>query len=310
MLILRTGVAFALAVLSTAQNFGNFTNSTTSLSAASSSSGSTSSRSALTTSVVSRVVITLVRNNSSSSTIAPTAKATALNATTTAPPVRTVTFSLVRNNSTSSGNATGNATNTATETNAGAVCNNQQISWSLASHSYASAHTTVKSELVTSNRTSTIFASTLFSCTRNCSTICYAGPTTVTKSTTVLFTTSTRTWTSSFNYPSPSPNCTIPFNDCLSLKSTYTTSFSSWLSLPADQRSITSSPRNPSCSACVRTSCTFAHAGMSLYFWPVTTSVSRDYCAWTPIGGPATGNNTATATANSSDVDRHYDWAI
>ncbi|KAF2478277.1 uncharacterized protein BDR25DRAFT_309060 [Lindgomyces ingoldianus] len=47
-------------------------------------------------------------------------------------------------------------------------------------------------------------------------------------------------------------------------------------------------PVRPSCSACVSTSCTFQHGGMSLYFWPVTTSVSRDYCAWDPIGGIAT----------------------
>ncbi|OAK95716.1 hypothetical protein IQ06DRAFT_352000 [Phaeosphaeriaceae sp. SRC1lsM3a] len=49
-------------------------------------------------------------------------------------------------------------------------------------------------------------------------------------------------------------------------------------------------PVRPYCSACVSTECYFNGAfGMSLYYFPATTSVSRDYCASEPAGGWASG---------------------
>ncbi|KAH7392472.1 hypothetical protein DE146DRAFT_758190 [Phaeosphaeria sp. MPI-PUGE-AT-0046c] len=124
-----------------------------------------------------------------------------------------------------------------------------------------------------------------------CGTICYAGPTTVTSQTTTIYEEYPVTWTSGLKYPSPSPNCSIGFSGCLSLLTSYTSAFSEyWYGSWASIRSLTTMPVRPSCSACVSTGCTFAHAGMSLYYWPVTANVSRDYCAWDPVGGRATTN--------------------
>jgi hypothetical protein len=61
-------------------------------------------------------------------------------------------------------------------------------------------------------------------------------------------------------------------------------------------------PVRPYCSACVSTTCSFnGMFGMNLYYWPVTTSTSRDYCASEPARGWASThipdvNNTYTPT--------------
>lgn len=45
-------------------------------------------------------------------------------------------------------------------------------------------------------------------------------------------------------------------------------------------------PVRPYCSACISTECYFNGAfGMSMYYFPPTTAVSRDYCATEPAGG-------------------------
>jgi hypothetical protein len=142
----------------------------------------------------------------------------------------------------------------------------------------------------TRNFTSTIWASTKYNCTRMCDTICYAGPTTFSESTTAIYETYPVTWTSASNYPLPKPNCSIAFDDCLGLITSYDSAFTSFWDLPDSSQELTTMPKRPDCSACVSTGCTFAHAGMSLYFWPVTTSVTRDYCAWGPVEGFATTN--------------------
>ncbi|KAF2690678.1 hypothetical protein K458DRAFT_482892 [Lentithecium fluviatile CBS 122367] len=203
-----------------------------------------------------------------------------------------VTTSLSRNATllASSNSVALNTTTSAAKNGTGAWCNSERLAWSLASSSYSSANPIPTVGTNTRNYTSTLWASTKYNCTRMCDTICYAGPTTVSSSTTAIYEEYPVTWTSWSEYPTPKPNCSIGFSDCLELKTSYSTAWTSYWSMPAASRSLTTMPKNPDCSACVSTGCTFAHAGMSLYFWPVTTSVTRDYCAWDPVGGIATTN--------------------
>ncbi|KAH7357591.1 hypothetical protein BKA66DRAFT_574230 [Pyrenochaeta sp. MPI-SDFR-AT-0127] len=59
--------------------------------------------------------------------------------------------------------------------------------------------------------------------------------------------------------------------------------------MPLEYQVYNIEPPPPACSACVSTACTFVGMfGVSLYYWPATTSVTRDYCASEPIGGPNT----------------------
>lgn len=216
------------------------------------------------------------------------------------PATRTITLALA--NSTSSA-----ANSSTTFTNAGESCNAAKISWSQASEDYSSSHPIVTVATNTANYTSTLYSTNIYNCTRTCGTICYAGPTTLNISTTTVYSTYPVTYTTGAIYPSPSPNCTIGTSDCLSLQTSFSSASSSWYNLSDAQQSATPSPIQPSCSACISTGCTFAHAGMSLYYWPVTATVSRDYCADDPVGGPAT---TGLPDPNSSKSRAKKKWQL
>lgn len=173
-------------------------------------------------------------------------------------------------------------------TNAAERCNNEQLSWSSASSQYSRDHPVLETLTTTGTSVTTLVNENHYNCTRTCGTICYAGPTSLELITSATTSTEVITRTRGEDYPVPSPNCTIPTSDCLSLSTKYDSEWDSWGDLPTDQQTITPSPTPPACSACVSTSCKFAHGGMSLYFWPVTTNVSRDYCAEEPAGTTAT----------------------
>lgn len=181
----------------------------------------------------------------------------------------------------------------------GEFCNAQQISWSQASVAYSSSHPYVTSVTNSYHLTTTLYSHNNWNCTRMCDTICYAGPTTVNMSTSTYDQVNVVTYTTGSTYPSPSPNCSIGTSDCFSLKTSYSSASKSWWSLTDSLRSMTPSPISPKCSACIATGCTFAHAGMKLYYWPVTANVSVDWCAWTPLGGQAT---TGLPNPNTSEA--------
>jgi hypothetical protein len=133
----------------------------------------------------------------------------------------------------------------------------------------------------------TLLAKTTFDCATKCDTICYATNVSSTISLSSFSSEETVTYTDKDEYTKPTPSCSIGFNDCLSLLTSYSSASTQWYA-DRDSSTITSaSPIRPSCSACVVTSCAFQHAGMSLYYWPITTSYSRDMCAWDPINGQA-----------------------
>lgn len=178
----------------------------------------------------------------------------------------------------------------ATRNNTGAICNSRLLAWTEASRSYSSANPVIKTDIKTDNYTRTLWQSLQYNCTYMCGTICYAGPSTLVSSTEAVYSTYTQVWQSWSNYNVPKPNCTIGFDDCLELKTSYNSAFSSFWSIPAASRTTTTMPQAPQCSACVSTACTFGYIGMSLYYWPPTTSASRDLCAWDPVGGVATTN--------------------
>lgn len=190
----------------------------------------------------------------------------------------------------SSSGAALNSSITATRNNTGAVCNSRLLAWSEAKDSYTSNNRVWVTDIATTNYTRTAWQSLEYNCTQMCGTICYAGPTTLHSSMESVYSTSTRTWQSWRNYPVPAPNCTIGFDDCLGLWTSHNLEWTSFWNLPSASRETTTMPEAPQCSACVSTACTFGYIGMSLYYWPPTTSASRDYCAWEPVGGRATTN--------------------
>ncbi|ORY11324.1 hypothetical protein BCR34DRAFT_601429 [Clohesyomyces aquaticus] len=201
-----------------------------------------------------------------------------------------------------------NATSTALEGNPGSSCNAQLISYSLASREYFTSHAYLTSKISTQYYTSTVYSHRSYNCSKPCGTtlgaISYCGSVTMNISTTNTYSEYMATYWTNTVYPTPSPNCTIGDSDCLSLRKSYDSYFDSFWAVPESNRVTMTSPVRPSCSAslpCTSTSCAFQYAGINLYYWPVTTSVSRDLCAWDPIGGVATTyvpdiNNTWTPT--------------
>jgi len=183
------------------------------------------------------------------------------------------------------------------------ACNQASLSYTSASWDYDATTYSVKTTVETVDYTTTLYSKRIYDCSRPCGTglgaICYAGPVTTNISVSHVSSTSTATYTIWEPYPSPKPNCTIRSSDCLSLISSYSSYYDRYWDDPG--RSTLTRPTYPACSAtaaCTRTACTFQHGGMSLYFWPVTTNVSRDMCAWEPKTSPAT----ATFTANSTYI--------
>lgn len=136
---------------------------------------------------------------------------------------------------------------------------------------------------------STLSSTEIFDCTQTCGSICYAGPITTVISTTHISRVETRTYGANPTYEVPRPNCTIGFDDCLSIQSSWSSAITSYSSMPLEYQVYNMEPPPPACSACMSTACTFLGMfGMSLYYWPVTTSVTRDYCASEPVRGPNT----------------------
>ncbi|KAL6707992.1 hypothetical protein ACN47E_003666 [Coniothyrium glycines] len=137
----------------------------------------------------------------------------------------------------------------------------------------------------------TLTSSEIFECTSTCNDICYAGPVTTSYSTRHISTVYTRTYGQKIPWTEPRPTCTIGFDDCISLQSSYSSATSSISALSPEELAYVQDPIAPACSACVTTACTFLGMfGMSLYYWPVTTSITRDYCATAPANGPATAH--------------------
>ena len=141
----------------------------------------------------------------------------------------------------------------------------------------------------THNYYSTLSSTEIYDCTQTCGSICYAGPITTIISTTHISIEETRTYEAERSYTIPRPNCTIGVNDCLSLQTSWSSAITSYSALPLEEQVTLMEPPPPACTACISTGCTFnGMFGMSLYYWPVTTPVTRDYCASEPANGPNT----------------------
>lgn len=150
----------------------------------------------------------------------------------------------------------------------------------------------------------TLSSTEIYDCTQTCGTICYAGPITTIISTSRFYSVATETYGANPTYTIPRPNCTIAFDECLSIQTSWSSAITSYSSMPLEYQVSVIEPPPPACSACISTACTFnGMFGMSLYYWPVTTSVSRDYCASEPTNGP----NTAYAPdVNHSKSTRNW----
>ncbi|KAH8730264.1 hypothetical protein GQ44DRAFT_723701 [Phaeosphaeriaceae sp. PMI808] len=138
----------------------------------------------------------------------------------------------------------------------------------------------------------TTFSTEHYQCIQTCGSICYAGSISTEISTSLYVDIGTRTYTAYEDPPSgPLPNCTIPFNECLILQTSYSSAITSYYSMDDTYQALNTEPVRPYCSACSSTSCYFnGMFGMSLYYWPATTSVSRDFCASEPVGGPVSSH--------------------
>ncbi|CAO2658510.1 Nn.00g062330.m01.CDS01 [Neocucurbitaria sp. VM-36] len=145
----------------------------------------------------------------------------------------------------------------------------------------------------------TLLSTELSECTQTCGTICYAGNITTIISTSRIQFTAVETYGEIQTYPVPPPNCTVGFDDCLSIQTSWSSAITSYSAMPWEYQNTVMEPPPPACSACISTGCTFVGMfGMSLYYWPVTTPVSRDYCASEPANGPN--------TAYAPDVNHTY----
>jgi hypothetical protein len=131
----------------------------------------------------------------------------------------------------------------------------------------------------------TTFSTEIYQCIQTCGSICYAGSVTTMKSTTVLTEAHSQVVTDDPPFPFPMPNCTIPFDECLSIQTSYASAVSSYNSMDLTYQGFNQDPVRPYCSACVSTDCHFnGMFGMSLYFWPTTATTTRDYCTSKPVG--------------------------
>ncbi|KAH7389460.1 hypothetical protein DE146DRAFT_767768 [Phaeosphaeria sp. MPI-PUGE-AT-0046c] len=132
----------------------------------------------------------------------------------------------------------------------------------------------------------TTFSTRLYECTQTCGTVCYAGPVTTIVSTTTVTNARSQIILDDPPFPRKMPNCTIPFDECLALQTSYSSAMTSFWSEDDYYQAYSPEPVRPYCSACVSTECYFNGGfGMSLYYFPATTAVSRDYCASEPVGG-------------------------
>lgn len=170
---------------------------------------------------------------------------------------------------------------------AASACNAQYISYSQASKSYLPDVWVTNTVTNTVIYNKTVFSTLNYDCTQKCDTICYAGNVSRTISLSSISSENTITYSQREEYPEPTPSCSIGFSDCLSLLTSYSEASTTWYSAKRTGITTLPSPIRPSCSACASTSCTFQHAAMSLYYWPVTTSYSKDMCAWDPVDGRA-----------------------
>ncbi|KAH7094359.1 hypothetical protein FB567DRAFT_1806 [Paraphoma chrysanthemicola] len=141
-------------------------------------------------------------------------------------------------------------------------------------------------QMYTWNYELTTYSTELYECTMTCGSLCYAGPVTTVKSTTVWKGERLETVVDNPPFPIPAPTCTIPFDECLSLQTSYSSAITSFSSMDLEYQAYNMEPVRPYCSACISTGCHFnGMFAMSLFYWPPTTSVSRDYCATAPVGG-------------------------
>jgi hypothetical protein len=126
----------------------------------------------------------------------------------------------------------------------------------------------------------------IYECTKTCGSICYANDVTTVWSISTLTESYTRTYIENEPPPITLPNCTIPFDECLELQTSYASAMTSFDSMGLEYAGYHQEPVSPYCSACISTGCFFNGAfAMSLYYWPATSSVSRDYCTSAPAGG-------------------------
>lgn len=141
----------------------------------------------------------------------------------------------------------------------------------------------------TNDYDSTLSSTEIYECTQTCGSICYAGPVTTIKYTKHVHTVETRTYWANPPYTIPRPNCTIGVEDCLSLQTSWSSAITSYSAMPLEDQVSLIEPAPPACTACISTGCTFnGMFSMNLYYWPVTTPVTRDYCASAPANGPNT----------------------
>lgn len=202
-----------------------------------------------------------------------TASSTSVNATVTHPPVLP---SSATSNQTRHANGSTNA------------CQAEFDAWASDSWSWFPTTESHYISTETYDYPTTLLSTEIFECTQTCGTICYAGPITTIISTTHHPVTTVETYGFIYEYPVPQPNCTVGFDDCLSIQSSRSSAITSWRSMPWQYQNTVMEPPPPACSACISTACTFAQPEMELYYWPVTTSVRRDYCASEPTSGPNT----------------------
>ncbi|KAF2833651.1 hypothetical protein CC86DRAFT_12730 [Ophiobolus disseminans] len=128
----------------------------------------------------------------------------------------------------------------------------------------------------------------LYECTSTCGNICYANNVTTIISHSKFTQSETRTYYKNEPFPITTPNCTIPFKECLGLQTSYASAMTSFNSMGDEYAAYNQEPVRPYCSACVSTSCYFnGMFAMSLYYWPPTSTTSRDYCTSEPVGGRA-----------------------
>ncbi|KAF2178219.1 hypothetical protein K469DRAFT_333910 [Zopfia rhizophila CBS 207.26] len=153
------------------------------------------------------------------------------------------------------------------------ACNQEILSWG------DSAYVTLTSTIITSDYVP--------KCAMTCGTICYPAA-----NETEIYGPEYTTTSLDYSYTLPQPSCTIRAKNCESLWSIYSSSLSSWSSGPLTTSGpytihVSPEPRFPACQTpCASSLCTYAAFHAELYFWPVTTSVSRDMCAKYPSGTP------------------------
>lgn len=188
--------------------------------------------------------------------------------------------------------------------NSADACYTDWVSWELSSSDYRSRNQYYITETYPPGNTTEFYDyQSSHECTMTCGSICYAGPVTYYSSTSIYPKPTTSVYLKdSSPYPSSPPNCTIGPSDCDRLLTSVAWYLNSYYlcSRPATVTAPTLVP--PQCeTTCTSTTCTIWGVQVSMLYWPVTTSVSRDYCAWDPVGDYVP----YTRLRNNSKCDLH-----